>query len=206
MSIEPKPALRRDNMNPDPTKQFLDWLQNAEQARVEQPEAMTLATTNRQGQPAARIVLLRGVDERGFLFYTNYESRKGQELLENPAAALVVFWQPLSRQVRVEGRVEPLSAAESDRYFARRPRGHQLEAHASPQSQVIRDRNALEEQFNDVTQKFTGQDVPRPPHWGGYRVIPEVVEFWQQGEHRLHDRLRYRRADTGGWLIERLAP
>jgi pyridoxamine 5'-phosphate oxidase len=152
------------------------------------------------------MVLLKGVDERGFVFFTNYESRKAQDLRENPFAALVFNWLPLSRQVRVEGTVEPLGADESDVYFASRPRGHQIEAHASPQSQVIEDRAFLDKQFKDVAQKFAGQDVPRPMHWGGYRVVPELLEFWQEGESRLHDRLRYRRDNTDHWVIERLAP
>ena len=206
MTNAPRQPLLHDVMKDDPIRQFLSWFQEAEQAQVPQPEAMTLATSNRQGKPAARIVLLRGVDERGFVFYTNYESRKGRELLENPAAALVFHWHPLSRQVRIEGVVEQLRAAESDQYFAGRPRGNQLEAHASPQSQVISDRVYLDRQFTEVEQRFHGVDVPRPPHWGGFRIVPEAVEFWQQGEHRLHDRLRYRRDNTGGWVIERLAP
>jgi len=194
------------NMDPDPIQQFISWFQEAEQARVPQPEAMTLATASRTGKPSARLVLLRGVDERGFVFFTNYESRKGQDLRENRVAALVFYWLPLSRQVRVEGRVEPLSAPESDAYFAQRPRGHQIEAHASPQSQVIKDRAFLEQRFKDAARRFEGWDVPRPRHWGGYRVVPEVVEFWLEGEHRLHDRLRYRRDNANRWVIERLAP
>jgi pyridoxamine 5'-phosphate oxidase len=167
---------------------------------------MMLATSSRQSRPAARIVLLRGVDDRGFVFFTNYESRKAQDLRESPFAALVFFWAQLSRQVRVEGRVETLEAVDSDRYFSNRPRGHQLEAHASPQSEVIKDRTVLEKTFEDVTREFLGAEVPRPLHWGGYRVVPDSLEFWQEGENRLHDRIRYRRNDTGPWKIERLAP
>jgi len=150
--------------------------------------------------------LLKDVDARGFVFYTNYQGRKAHDLHDNPFAALVFYWQPLSRQVRVEGPVERVAPDESDRYFASRPRGHQLEAHASAQSQVVRDRDFLQKQFEDLSGRFVGQEVPRPEHWGGYRLVPESVEFWQEGKDRLHDRLRYRRDDAGSWMIERLAP
>jgi pyridoxamine 5'-phosphate oxidase len=206
MTNEQFRPLRADDLDPDPIQQFGRWLQEAEQAKIAQPEAMTLATADRHNRPAARIVLLRGVDERGFVFFTNYESRKGQDLRDNAKAALVFWWQPLSRQVRVEGTVELVEALESDHYFARRPRGHQLSAHASFQSRVIQDRLSLEEQVERVTHQFTKQTVPRPEYWGGYRVVPEVLEFWQEGEHRIHDRLRYRRDDRGKWGLERLAP
>ena len=198
--------LRRASLNPDPVKQFSRWLQDAEQADLPQPNAMTLATSSCQGKPSVRIVLLRGVDDRGFVFFTNYESRKAQDLRENPLAALVFCWLPLSRQVRIEGTVELLGACESDTYFAKRPRGHQVEAHASAQSQIIKDRFFLEEQFKDVTRRFEGKVVTRPLHWGGYRVVPELLEFWQERENRLHDRLRYWRNSSEGWIIERLAP
>jgi pyridoxamine 5'-phosphate oxidase len=193
-------------LDPDPFKQFACWFADAEQAELPLPNAMTLATASRAGKPSARIVLLKEVDALGFIFYTNYQGRKAQELKENPFAGLVFYWQPLSRQVRVEGAVEMVASNESDRYFASRPRGHQLEAHASAQSQVIKDRVFLEEQFKVFTQRFAGQDVPRPAHWGGYRLIPETLEFWQEGEHRLHDRLRYQRDGNDQWVIERLAP
>ena len=193
-------------LDPDPFKQFTRWFSDAEQAELPLHNAMTLATASRAGKPSARMVLLKEVDARGFVFYTNYEGRKARELKENPFAALVFYWQPLSRQVRVEGAVERVAADESDRYFASRPRGHQLEAHASSQSQVIKDRGFLEEQFKTFTQMFAGQEIPRPAHWGGYRLLPETLEFWQEGEHRLHDRLRYRRVDDDQWVIERLAP
>ena len=189
-----------------PIKQFARWFQDAEQAEIPMPNAMTLATSSRQGKPSARIVLLKGVDERGFVFFTNYEGRKAHDLQENPFAALVFYWRPLSRQVRIEGAVEQLCDAESDAYFASRPRGHQIEAHASAQSQVIEGRAFLEEQFEEMAQKFAGQDVPRPLHWGGYRVVPEALEFWQEGENRLHERLRYRRDDADLWVMELLAP
>ena len=193
-------------LDPDPFKQFTRWFSDAEQAELPLHNAMTLATASRAGKPSARMVLLKEVDARGFVFYTNYQGRKARELKENPFAALVFYWQPLSRQVRVEGAVERVAADESDRYFASRPRGHQLEAHASSQSQVIKDRGFLEEQFKTFTQMFAGQEIPRPAHWGGYRLLPETLEFWQEGEHRLHDRLRYRRVDDDQWVIERLAP
>ena len=198
--------LHRQRLDADPFQQFRRWLTDAEQAGIELANAMTLATADRNGKPAARIVLLRGIDERGFAFFSNYQSRKGQELEENPFAALVFYWPELARQVRIEGIVELLSSAESDHYFASRPRGHQLEAHASAQSQVIASRQCLEQEFSKVEQQFARRDVPRPPHWGGYRVVPQVLEFWQQGDHRLHDRLRYRRSEQTGWVIERLAP
>lgn len=206
MKNGPRTPLLRDSLDPDPIRQFVSWFREAEQAEVPLPNAMTLATSSRQKKPSARIVLLKEVDERGFVFFTNYESRKAQELRENPFTSLVFYWLPLSRQVRVEGRVERLGAAESDAYFSGRPRGYQVAAHASPQSEIIRDRSSLEKQFKDLTRKFEGQDVPRPLHWGGYRVVPEVMEFWQEGENRLHDRLRYRRDEAGNWVIERLAP
>jgi pyridoxamine 5'-phosphate oxidase len=206
IQIGKKAPLQPGGMDPDPFRQFANWFQDAEQAELPLPNAMTLATSNRQGKPSARMVLLKGVDERGFAFFTNQESRKAQELLENPFAALVFCWLPLSRQVRIEGVVETLGGSEADAYFASRPRGHQIEAHASPQSRVIKDRLFLEKQFADVARTFEGQGVPRPLHWGGYRVVPEQLEFWQEGQHRLHDRLRYRRDHADNWVIERLAP
>jgi len=198
-------GLLPEHLHPDPVVQFRNWFREAEQAGAPQPEAMTLATADRQGRPSARIVLLRGVDERGFVFFTNYTSRKGEELRDNPAAALLFYWPEISRQVRIEGRVAPLDPAASDTYFAGRPRGSQLGAHASPQSRTIPDRALLERQYDEITRKFANREVPRPGHWGGYRLIPEEIEFWQQGEHRLHDRLRYRRREKG-WSVERLAP
>lgn len=206
MTDTPRVPLQPGSLNPDPLKQFSRWLQDAELAEIALHNTMTLATSSRQGTPSARIVLLKEVDDRGFIFYTNYDGRKARDLKDNPLAALVFHWQPLSRQVRIEGRVELLTAEESDLYFASRPRGHQLEAHASSQSQVIKDRGFLEEQFKTFTQMFAGQEIPRPAHWGGYRLLPETLEFWQEGEHRLHDRLRYRRVDDDQWVIERLAP
>jgi len=206
MSDGAKTPRLSGNVDADPIRQFASWFHEAEQAKVPLPHAMTLATASRQGKPAARIVLLKGVDERGFVFFTNYASRKARDLLENPYAALVFCWLPLARQVRIEGSVAPLGTSESDDYFASRPRGHQIEAHASPQSQVVKDRSFLDQRFKEVARQFDGEAVPRPLDWGGYRVAPDSVEFWQEGANRLHDRLRYRRDRSGNWVIERLAP
>ncbi len=198
--------LRPEEMDPDPIQQFSRWLREAEQANVAQPESMTLATADSNQRPAARIVLLRGFDEHGFVFFTNYQSRKGRDMRDNAKAALVFWWQPLSRQVRIEGTVEFVEGIESDQYFARRPRGHQISAQASPQSRVIQDRLFLEKQIERITRQFAERTVPRPKHWGGYRVIPDLLEFWQEGRHRVHDRLCYQRDDREGWRLERLAP
>jgi len=197
------PALREADAAPDPVAQFRSWFVEAEGCEAE-PAAMTLATATRQGAPSARMVLLRGFDERGFVFFTNYHSRKASELAENPHAALVLYWNKLARQVRIEGRIEAVSPAESDAYFRHRPRGSQLSAWASPQSEVIPSREFLDERIGQLAEQFPGE-VPRPPFWGGYRVVPEVIEFWQGGENRLHDRLVYRRTVTG-WLRARLGP
>lgn len=166
---------------------------------------MTLATTSGEGRPCARIVLLKSFDDQGFVFYTNYNSRKGKELAENPRACLLFYWSPLWRQVRIEGVVEKVSEAESDEYFHSRPLGSKLGAWASDQSQPVQNRAELEECFDEFSAKF-GDSVPRPPHWGGYRVKPQVIEFWQGRENRLHDRLRYTRQSDDSWIIERLAP
>lgn len=201
-------ALTRDRVAEDPIDQFRTWFDEALNAEVTDPNAMTLATVAPDGTPAARIVLLKGVDERGFRFFTNYNSRKGTELDQIPHAALVFLWKPLERQVRVEGTVERLPEAESTDYFQSRPRGSQLGAWASPQSQVVESREALEQTLEDVKEEYEGEaPIPRPGHWGGYVVRPTKVEFWQGRANRLHDRLRYRRAEGDGtWQIERLAP
>lgn len=188
----------------DPIDQFRVWLDEAEEAEVAMPIAMTLATADREGRVSARVVLLRGIDERGFMFFTNYESDKGADLEVNPSAALVFHWQLQGRQVRVEGKAEVLTEGESDIYFSTRPRGNQLAAHASPQSMVLADRQELVGRFDQVEDQFKNRDVPRPDNWGGYRVVPDMVEFWQEAEHRLHDRLRYRLSETGEWVLERL--
>jgi pyridoxamine 5'-phosphate oxidase len=201
-----RPVLRESDVPGDPISLFRSWWAHALAARLIMPEAMTLATATRSGEPSARLVLLRGVDDRGFVFFTNYDSRKGRELAENPRAALVLYWAELERQVRIEGAVELVSASESDVYFQTRPRGSQLGAWVSPQSEVISGREFLEKRMKELTTQHAGGPVPRPPHWGGYRVIPDMVEFWQGQENRLHDRLRYRRAEGGGWVLERLAP
>ena len=188
----------------DPFAQFDRWFRDAIDANLPLPNAMTLATATMQGTPDARVVLLKGVDGGGFVFYTNYLSRKGKELEANPAACLVFLWTELERQVRIEGRVERVSAGESDAYFASRPLGARLSAWASAQSEPVSGREELERALEAAESRY-GQDPPRPPHWGGYRLIPASIEFWQGRENRLHDRLLYRRAD-GGWKIERLAP
>ena len=197
-------ALSEADVDADPVVQFGRWFEQAEQSGLLEPHAMTLATATPDGRPSARMVLLRGIDQRGFCFYTNYESRKAAELAANARAALVFWWGELERQVRIEGRVERTSRAESETYFHSRPPGSQLSAAASPQSRVIDGRATLERR---VTELATGQDgqVPLPDFWGGFRLAHEVVEFWQGRPNRLHDRLRYRRAGDS-WKIERLAP
>jgi pyridoxamine 5'-phosphate oxidase len=198
-------ALNEADVDPDPIRQFQRWLDQAIAAELPEPNAMTLATATRDGIPSARIVLLKGLDARGFAFYTNYESRKGQELADNPQAALVFLWTVLERQVRIEGQVEKVAAAETDAYFQSRPLASRLGAWASEQSRVIRDREVLEQRFAELKATYADETVPRPPHWGGYRVIPHQIEFWQGRTSRLHDRLRYR-LEQGNWLLERLAP
>jgi pyridoxamine 5'-phosphate oxidase len=200
-------VLRERDMDPDPIRQFQLWFDAAVAAKLAQPEAMTLATATLDGLPSARMVLLRGCDERGFVFFTNYDGRKGCELAANPQAGLVFYWEPMGRQVRVEGSVEKTSAAESDDYFHGRPRDSCISAWASPQSEVLASREVLIQRVNDAEARFAGQDpVPRPQNWGGFRVVPRVVEFWQGQLSRLHDRLRYRRSEDGGWVLERLGP
>ncbi len=197
-------ALRRRDLHPDPIEQFQKWFGEAVETISHLPEAMTLATADERGRPSARLLLLKGVDGAGFTFFTNYDSRKAVELSANPYAALVFWWPPLEKQVRIEGAVQPVSEEESDLYFATRPRGSQLGAWASNQSGTIAE-DVLEEQLAEAELRYQGSPVPRPPHWGGFRLIPEMIEFWQGRPNRLHDRFRYRRED-GNWIIERLAP
>jgi pyridoxamine 5'-phosphate oxidase len=199
-------SLSEADVDGDPIRQFQAWFEDAVAAGLPDPHAMTLATATPDARPSARVVLLRGCDERGFAFFTNYESRKGRELAANPHATLVFYWHDLERQVRVEGRVERTSAAESDAYFRARPREAQLGAWASDQGAVLASREALEARLQEILRRFPDGDIPRPPHWGGFRVVPEAVEFWQGRPGRLHDRLRYRKRDGGGWTIQRLAP
>jgi pyridoxamine 5'-phosphate oxidase len=198
-------ALRRSDLLDDPTEQFLRWLADAEGAGIALPNAVALATAGLDARPSVRHVLLRAADDRGFVFYTNHESRKGRQLAENPNAALVALWRELDRQVSIAGRVDRVDAEEADAYFAGRPRGARIGAWASPQSAVLNDRAELDRRVEDVEARFRGQDVPRPPNWGGYRLVPSSVEFWQGRAFRLHDRFRYER-EQAGWRLERLAP
>jgi pyridoxamine 5'-phosphate oxidase len=195
--------LDEAELDPDPLRQFAAWFEEAGAAGVRAPEAMAVATAAVDGRPSVRMVLMKGFDERGFVFFTGYESRKGAELAANPRAALLFYWDPLGRQVRIEGPVERVSAAESDAYFATRPRGAQISASVSPQSRVVESRAALEARAAELEAR--GSELPRPPAWGGFRVAPETYEFWQHRANRLHDRRRYSR-DGDSWKIERLAP
>jgi pyridoxamine 5'-phosphate oxidase len=199
-------GLHRAELDPDPFKQFASWFEAAVTAAIPDVNAMSLATVARDGSPAVRIVLLKGVSEGGFVFFTNYESAKAREIAENPRVALNLFWVQLARQIRINGRVEKTSEKESEEYFHSRPLGSQLGAWASRQSEVIANRAALETQLAEVTKRFEGGIIPLPPHWGGYRVMPETIEFWQGRTNRLHDRFRYTRQADGNWLIDRLSP
>ena len=198
--------LADNAVDPDPFVTFAAWYQAAHEAELYEPNGMTLATVGADGRPSARVVLLRLMDNRGFCFFTNYESRKGQELAANPYAALLFWWGRLERQVRIEGQVEKLTSAESDAYYHSRPKGSRLGAWVSAQSQPIPNRQVLEERLAALEQEYADHEPPRPPYWGGYRVVPAMFEFWQGGPHRLHDRLRYTRQEGGIWIIERLAP
>jgi pyridoxamine-phosphate oxidase len=197
--------LLESDVDPDPLEQFRRWFAEAADAGIRAPEAMALATANAIGAPSARMVLLKSVDEHGFVFFTGYVSRKAGELDANPRAALLFYWDPLGRQVRTEGEVERVGEVESDAYFATRPRGAQLAASASQQSKVLSGREELDLRVAELGARYSGRDVPRPEHWGGYRLVPEMYEFWQHRDDRLHDRLRYRR-EGDGWKIERLSP
>jgi pyridoxamine 5'-phosphate oxidase len=222
-------GLRRKDLNADPMVQFKHWFEQASGARVSgrirkffvnlykallllgrvdlaDMNAMTLATVDSCGQPSARTVLLKGLDPRGFIFYTNYQSRKGQELAQNSQAALVFYWPDLERQVSITGRVAQLPPAESDAYFQTRPHGSRIAAWASDQSHVVADRAALDRKWEQLEKQYLGQEVPRPPHWGGYILTPASIEFWQGRPNRLHDRFRYTRQPDQTWTIERLSP
>lgn len=199
-------TLSETEVAPDPISQFSKWFSEALASSLTEPNAMTLATATADGKPSARIMLLKGFEERGFIFYTNYLSRKGQEITKNPYASLVFFWQELERQVRIEGILEKIDEKESERYFHSRPRGSQIGAHASPQSREITGRQVLEENIEQLEEKYKdGAEIPKPPHWGGYIVKPTFVEFWQGGRGRVHDRIAYR-LENNTWKIVRLAP
>lgn len=190
----------------DPFRQFEKWFQEVEAAKIPEPNAMVLATATRDGRPSSRTVLLKGLDGRGFVFYSNFESRKGRELEANPRATLLFPWVALERQVIVEGSVAKVAREESEAYFHSRPRLSQLSAWVSQQSSIIAGRTLLEESLRELEKKYAGQEVPLPPHWGGWRLAPETVEFWQGRRSRLHDRLRFRREKDGAWVVERIAP
>jgi pyridoxamine 5'-phosphate oxidase len=202
---EHEEELREGDVDPDPLTQFRHWYGDAEAAGIRAPQAMALASATSDGAPSVRMVLLKGADDRGFVFYTGYVSRKAGELESNPRAALLFYWDPLGRQVRIEGPVEHVTGGESDAYFATRPRGAQLAAIASRQSSVLANREEIDARVAQLEREHTAREVPRPGHWGGYRLVPDTYEFWQHREDRLHDRLRYRRTD-GAWTIERLSP
>jgi len=199
--------LNECNLYSNPYKQFNEWFQDVLQEKIEEPNAMTLATATKEGKPSARVVLLKEVDENGFIFYTNKESRKGQELKENPEAELLFYWFSQQRQVRISGTVELLSEQESQAYFQTRPLGSQLGAWASKQSQALENREQLEQAFHEAEEKYKGRLVPMPPYWGGYRVRPNRFEFWQGRSNRLHDRLVYSLDEKNNkWLVQRLYP
>jgi len=200
-------ALTKDNVDANPIRQFQRWYDEVRARGVSEQDAisMTLATATKDGRPSARVVLLKSFDDNGFVFYTNYQSLKGRDLAENPQASLLFYWPKVWRQVRIDGKIEKVSAEESDEYFQSRPLGSKLGAWASNQSEVVDRRETLEGRFAELEKRF-GEDVPRPPHWGGYRLTPNEIEFWQGRDNRLHDRLRYRLQEDGTWVIERLGP
>jgi pyridoxamine 5'-phosphate oxidase len=198
-------SLSEGDVDQNPFLQFGRWWNEALGAEIIEVNAMTLATANAAGKPSARVVLLKGYDEKGFVFFSNYQSRKGQEIEENAQATLLFFWKELERQVRIEGKIEKISTEESDEYFHSRPEGSRIGAWSSPQSQVIKDRSIIEDNVRHYTEMFAGSAIPRPEQWGGYRVIPEAIEFWQGRPSRLHDRILYT-AENQDWIIQRLAP
>ena len=199
-------GLNEQDLDANPFNQFEKWFQEAIDAKIDLPDAMTLATATKDGMPSARVVLLRGHDERGFVFYTDYESQKGKELAENPNAALVFYWRELDRQVRIAGQVSKVSRENSSNYFQSRPVGSRLAALASKQSEVIPDRKGLEERFKQLAEQYQEEEIPLPSNWGGYRLSPSMIEFWSGRPSRLHDRLRYTRQPNNDWRIERISP
>ncbi len=209
MQLKPpkeSPGLTRKNVDPNPFKQFEQWFQAAVEAEPVLPEAVSLATATREGRLSSRMVLLKDFDETGFVFYTNYESRKGIELAENPNAALVFYWRQLERQICITGTVSRVSREESEAYFRTRPRGSQIGALTSPQSQVVASREVLERRFQQLMAEYEGREIPLPSYWGGYRLSPDTIEFWQGRSDRLHDRFLYKRQSGGPWQLERLSP
>ncbi|MCH6570396.1 MAG: pyridoxamine 5'-phosphate oxidase [Acidobacteria bacterium] len=200
------PGLTRKNVDPNPFKMFEQWFQAASEAEPVLPEAVSLATATREGRLSSRMVLLKDFDETGFVFYTNYESRKGIELAENPNAALVFYWRQLERQICITGTVSRVSREESEAYFRTRPRGSQIGALTSSQSQVVASREVLEKRFQQLMAEYEGREIPLPSYWGGYRLSPDTIEFWQGRSDRLHDRFLYKRQSGGPWQLERLSP
>jgi pyridoxamine 5'-phosphate oxidase len=199
-------ALREIDMDPDPVIQFRKWYKDAFMSNSIQPDAMTVASATKDGKPSARMMLLKDVDSELFVFYSNQESRKGENFSQNPKAAIVFWWPLFERQVRVEGIIEKISDNEADSYFKTRPRGSRLAAWASNQSRVISSREALDHRFSELKALYKGRDIPRPPYWVGYRLRHSTIEFWQGRPNRLHDRLKYRQVDGEGWIMERLSP
>ncbi|WP_026994395.1 pyridoxamine 5'-phosphate oxidase [Flectobacillus major] len=201
-----KGSLDVSDVLPSPIQEFQKWFEQAVDSQILEPNAMHVSTVSNEGKPSSRIVLLKSLDSTGFTFYTNYLSRKGTELAENPHACITFFWGELERQVRIEGLIEKVSEQDSDEYFSVRPRGSQIGAWVSNQSMVIDNREVLEEREKSIVAKFEGKDVPRPPHWGGYRLVPHYIEFWQGRPSRLHDRIAYTLTENNQWKIERLSP